>query len=94
MKRKAVEELYDKPSELIREALSKETLTTRTYDLTLTRNNIHSAGSFSIPKLPDNLPDLHDVLIKENVQTNGDDNFLLVNDNENIILKFFERLLI
>ena len=88
LKRKAVEELYDKPSKLIHGALSKDIPTLTTYDLTLIRNNIHHARSSTIPKLPDNLPDLHNVLLNENIQTNRDENFLLVNDNENNIIIF------
>ncbi|KAF0704478.1 FLYWCH-type domain-containing protein, partial [Aphis craccivora] len=48
LKRKAVEELYDKPSKLIHGALSKDIPTLTTYDLTLIRNNIHHARSSTI----------------------------------------------
>ena len=41
LKRKAVEARYDKPSKLIRGALSKDIPTVTTYDLTIIRNNIH-----------------------------------------------------
>ncbi|KAF0762908.1 MULE domain-containing protein, partial [Aphis craccivora] len=79
LKRKAVEEIYAKTSKLIHGALSKDIPTLTTYDLTLIRNNIHHARSSTIPKLPDNLPDLHNVLLNENIQTNNrDDNFLLL----------------
>jgi len=91
LKRKAVEELYDKPSKLIHGALSKDIPTLTTYDLTLIRNNIHQSQSSTIPKLPDNLPDLHNILLRENIQTNRDENFLLVNDSENNIIIFFNN---
>ena len=91
LKRKAVEELYDKPSKLIHGALSKDIPTLTTYDLTLIRNNIHHARSFTIPKLPDNLPDLHNVLLNENIQTNRGEHFILVTTKfyyENYIIIF------
>jgi hypothetical protein len=88
LKQKAVEELYDKPSKLIHGALSKDIPTLTTYDLTLIHNNIHHARSSTIPKLRNNLPDLHNILLNENIQTNRDEHFLLVNDNEYIIIIF------
>jgi len=63
LKRKAVEEFYDKPSKLIHGALSKDIPTLITYDLTLIRNNIHHSRSSTISRLPDNLPDLHNILL-------------------------------
>lgn len=59
-----------------------------TYNLTLIRNNIHHATSSTITKLPKNVPHLHNVLSKENVQTNQDEHIMLVNSNENNVVIF------
>jgi hypothetical protein len=76
LKRKAAKELYDKPLKFIHGALSKDITALITYDLTLIRNNIHNARTTTILKLLDNLSDLHNVLLKENIQTNRDEYFL------------------
>jgi len=82
LKPKALGELDDKPPKLIHRALSKEIPKMTAYDLTLIRNNIHHARSSKIPKLPNNLPDIHNILLNENVQTNQVGQFILVNDDK------------
>lgn len=87
LKRKAIDDLYDKPSKLIHRELSNDVSTLTSYDLTLIRKNMHHARASVIPKLPNNLLDLHNSL-KENIKSNQDEKFLLINDYENNILVF------
>jgi len=58
LKRKAINDLYDKPSKLIHRELSNDVSTLTTYDLTLIRKNMYHARASVIPKLPNNLLDL------------------------------------
>lgn len=80
LKRNAVKLPYDKPPEF---NIAKHIPTLITYDLILIRNNIYYTRSSTIQKLPDNLLDLQNVLLKENIKTNQDELFTFVNDNEN-----------
>ncbi|KAL4127383.1 hypothetical protein QTP88_011555 [Uroleucon formosanum] len=88
LKRKAIDDLYDKPSKLIHRELSNDVSTLTSYDLTLIRKNMHHARASVIPKLPNNILDLHNSLKEENIKSNQNEKFLLVNDYENNILVF------
>jgi len=61
--------------------------TLTSYDSTLTLENIHHARASVIPKLPNNILDLH-YSMKKNIKRNQNKNVLLVYDYENNILVF------
>lgn len=58
VKRKAVDDINEKPSKIIHSHLTQDVNTLTTYDLTLIRKNIHHARSSIMPKLPVNLNEL------------------------------------
>ncbi|CAI6369788.1 unnamed protein product [Macrosiphum euphorbiae] len=60
LKRKAIDDICEKPSKIInRELLTRDVDTLTTYDLQLIRKNMHYARSSILPKLPKNLEELH-----------------------------------
>lgn len=59
VKRKAVDDINEKPSKIIHSHLTQDVDTLTTYDLTLIRKNIHHARSSIMPKLPVDLNELH-----------------------------------
>jgi len=90
VKRKAVDDINEKPSKIIHSHLTQDVDTLTTYDLTLIRKNIHHARSSIMPKLPVDLNELHISLdnMSHLLITNRNENFLLVNDNTSNILLF------
>jgi hypothetical protein len=91
LKRKAVDDISKKPSKIINSELLKHDIDTlTTYDLQLTRKNIHYARSSTLLQLPTNLEELHTSLdnMSDFLLTNQNENFLLVNDKDSNILLF------
>ena len=91
LKRKAIDDICEKPSKIInRELLTHDVDTLTTYDLQLIRKNMHYARTSILPKLPKNLEELHTSLdnMSDFLLTNRSENFLLVNDKESNILLF------
>jgi len=90
VKRKAVDDINEKPSKIIHSHLTQDVDTLTTYDLTLIRKNIPHARSSIMPKLPVDLNELHTSLdnMSHLLITNRNENFLLVNDNTSNILLF------
>ncbi|KAE9522680.1 hypothetical protein AGLY_016902 [Aphis glycines] len=90
VKRKAIDDINEKPSKIIHSHLTQDVETLTTYDLTLIRKNIHHARSSIMPKLPMDLNELN--ISSDNIShlliTNRNENFLLVNDNISNILLF------
>jgi len=88
LKRKAIDNICEKPSKTInRELLSYDEVTLTTYDLQLIRKNMLYARSSILSKLPNNLEELHTSLYNASdfLLTNHNENFLLVNDKESNI---------
>jgi len=82
-----IDDLYEKSSKPIHKELSNDVLTLTIYNLTLIRKNMHYTWASVIPKLPNNIINLRNSL-KENMKSNQNEKFLLVNDYENNILGF------
>lgn len=89
LKRKAVDHMFDNPSKILQTELKSgdiENLTTK--DILLVKRNIHNARASVLPKLPNSLTEVHEVLKNIEIKTNKDEYFLLVNNNETNILGF------
>lgn len=89
-KRKAQDDICEKPSKIIRTELSahisSETNLT-TSDLNCVRKNIYYARRKILPPLPTSIADVHKVLDEMPIRTVKDENFLLLNDSsENLVI--------
>lgn len=89
IKRKAVEDISQRPSKIIntglREADAEVNITTQ--DLDNIRKSVYRSRRSVLPILPRSLEDVHDALESSVIKTNKDEDFLLVNNrNLNIIL--------
>lgn len=88
-KRKATEELFDRPNKIMRKEIDKDALEVLTEaDLVQIRKAIHSARAKVRPPLPSTLEELHESLREYELKTKLDEPFLLVNDDECHILMF------
>lgn len=91
LKRKALEQLSERPSKLLYEEIKRNNVSTSTLtitDVNYIKNNIHHARTSIYPKLPQNLNEVHKVLDSIVVNTVLNENFLLVNDILNGIVMF------
>lgn len=89
LKRKATEDLSERPIKLIHTELRSGDVSTLTItDLKCIRKNIYHARRSVLPKLPTKLEEVHDVLKSFPCKTNRNEPFLLVNDTENNIIMF------
>lgn len=89
LKRKAVEDICERPSKLIHHELR----TASTQDFTTShviqfRKAIYKARRKILPKLPSNLQELHEVLDSFDVHTEDGLNFLLKNDRQKNVIIF------
>ncbi|XP_025198937.1 uncharacterized protein LOC112597199 [Melanaphis sacchari] len=82
-KRKAVENLYTKPSKILRTEISEnisnlQTITTD--DISLVRRNIYNARRKMVPPLPKTMEELQNSISNLNLKTDLNEQFLLIND--------------
>jgi len=80
LKRKAVDDIFTRPSKIIHSELKNadvESLTTQ--DVKLIKRNLHNARASILPKLPATILELHNIFDKMEFKTNKNENFLLVN---------------
>lgn len=88
-KRKATEDLYERPSKILCKEMTGSALEVlNEHDRTQIRKAIHSARAKLRPPLPKNRGQLHDNLQNYIVQTKLPEAFLLVNDDVNNIIMF------
>lgn len=87
-KRKAIDDITEKPSKIIRKVLQENLPSTfTTTDVTLVRNYLYKARRQIIPPLPTNINEVHETAINLDIKTSKDESFLFVNNvNENIIV--------
>lgn len=88
-KRKAVDDLAEKPSKIIRKALANglpSTVTTK--DLGNIRKNIYNARRKFIPALPKNRGEVHCAVANLNVKTSKDETFVFINSGDHNIIVF------
>ena len=89
VKRKATEDLYERPRNMIHKELQSQDLNTVTCkDIQNIRRNIHKARSSQLPPLPTNIEETHEALSAVQVLTSLKEQFLLVNDSEKNIVMF------
>lgn len=91
LKRKALEELCDRPSKLIHREIENQKSTLKTIttkDFELLRNNITYARLKNFPKRPKSIEATQEVLDSFQVKTCRDENFLAVNDRDSQIVIF------
>lgn len=89
LKRKATEDLCERPSKLICRSLQPSHLSVVTCtDITKFRKNLHRARSKLLPPLPKTLDELHGALQKMDLATKNNEPFLLVNDSDHNIVIF------
>ncbi|KAL4112342.1 hypothetical protein QTP88_016151 [Uroleucon formosanum] len=91
LKRKAVEDVFAKPSKLIRRELKHGDISTLTNnDLSLIRHNIHRARSTIHPSLPKSAMETHAILESMNYRytTNDNEQFIFVNNSVSSIIGF------
>jgi len=89
LKRKAVDDICEKPAKLIHKELSNHDINTITSnDIDLIRKNIHRARSSILSKLPTTIEDVHELLKQITIHTNNDENFLIINDPITHIIMF------
>jgi hypothetical protein len=88
LKRKATEDICEKPSKLLhRELHSKHVDTLTVTNVNLIRKNIHNARKHILPQIPTSISDVHDALDAIEITTNNNEQFLLFNDrNSNIVM--------
>lgn len=91
LKRKALEQLTERPSKLLHEEIKSHNVNTSTLtttDVSYIKNNMHHARTSVYPKLPQDLNEVHTVLDSIEVNTVLGENFLLLNDISNGIVMF------
>jgi len=88
LKRKAQDDICEKPSKLLHSEIKNNDIDTLTrYDCTLIKKNIHNARKNILPNIPQSYDEVHKVLNDLNIKTNRQENFLLINDNQyNIVI--------
>lgn len=89
LKRKAVDELCERPAKILHTEITSEELNTLNgYDVSLIRKNIHHARSAILPPRPKSFAELHVTLETFPLKTKLDENFLFINDSVNNIVGF------
>lgn len=87
-KRKATEDLAEKPMKIIRQELQRDlpsNLTTR--DVQYIRHNMYNSRRRTLPTLPKNMNEVHIALSSLNVVTSRNEDFVLINnERDNIII--------
>jgi hypothetical protein len=83
VKRRAMEDLSERPRRLIRKELQIQDLDTLTYkDRQNIRRNIHKTRSFKLLPFPTNIEETLETFSAVQVLTSSKEQFLLVNDSE------------
>lgn len=89
LKRKAVEDMFVRPSKILHSELKNDNIENITSgDVLLLKRNIHNARYSKLPKLPTSLTQIHETLKNMEFKTIKGEDFLLVNNNETNILGF------
>ncbi|CAI6359480.1 unnamed protein product [Macrosiphum euphorbiae] len=90
VKRKAMDDLIEKPLKLINKQIftEKSTNDLKIEDISIIRQNLYRARRKSIPKLPKNLRETQEIIMSTTTLTNRNEEYLLINDFENNITAF------
>lgn len=89
VKRKAVDDICEKPLKLIRSEIHNKNVDTfTTKDIVRVRQNIYNARASSLIKLPKNISEFHSAIESSPIVTHKNECFLLKNDKENNIVIF------
>jgi hypothetical protein len=89
VKRKAMDDLTEKPLKIISKKISNHlTNNLKTDDISNIRQNLYRARRKNTPILPTNLRETQEALLSIPTLTNKDEKFLLINDSENKITAF------
>lgn len=94
-KRKAVEDICERPLKIVHKELRKENfsnLPLTTKDISCVRRNIYAARRKSTPPLPKSQEEVLQVLVNLNLKTNRGENFLLSTKNNSAIFSCFSNL--
>jgi hypothetical protein len=83
VKRKAMEDLCERPRKLIHKEPQRQYLDNLNYkDIKNIRRNVHRARSSQLPSLTTDIAETHETLSAVQVLTSSKEQFLLVNDSE------------
>lgn len=87
-KRKATDDLAEKPSKIIRQELQADLPSTiNKTDIEYIRKNVYNARRKVIPSLPRNISEVHLIISELNLTTNKNEPFVLINSEiDNIIV--------
>ncbi|KAE9536151.1 hypothetical protein AGLY_007374 [Aphis glycines] len=90
VKRKAMDDLIEKPLKLINKQIftEKSTNDLKIEDISNIRQNLYRARRKSIPKLPKNLRETQEIIMSTTTLTNRNEEYLIINDFENNITAF------
>lgn len=89
LKRKAKDDICEKPSKLIHRELMKNDISTlTTKDVELVRRCMYNSRRSLQPKLPTSTKEVHELLENISVTTNKGENFVAVNDKVKNIVMF------
>lgn len=93
LKRKAQDEICERPLKLIHHELKKiNTDTLNKTDMNCFRKSIYLARRSKLPARPCNIQNVHEVLDSLEIKTYDDEQFLMVNDsNQNIVMFSCEK---
>lgn len=87
-KRKATEDLAEKPAKIIRQELQKSVPSSlTTTDMEYVRHTVYNARRRVLPCLPKNASEVHKILSAINIVTSKDENFIFINsESDNIVV--------
>lgn len=89
LKRKAIEDISQRPSKLVHKELRKfDVATLTTSDINLIKRNVRNERAKLYPKLPTSREETHKALSDMDLRTNQEESFLILNDMENGIIGF------
>ncbi|KAE9531464.1 hypothetical protein AGLY_010670 [Aphis glycines] len=89
LKRKALEQLSERPAKLFHDEMKKCNVSTLTSsDVTYIKNNMNHARNSIHPKLPQDANEIHNILSSIEIKTFKGENFLMVNDPLNGFVMF------
>lgn len=87
LKRKAQDDLSERPAKIIHQELKSCDVDTLTVsDINLVRKNLYNARRSLLPPIPKNIGEVHHYLEERQVKTNKNEDFLLKNDRTNNIV--------
>lgn len=89
LKRKAIDNVCERPCKLIHNELSKEDVETLTsYDVSRIRDNMYQARAHILPKLPKSIFDVHEIIENLQIISNRGENMIFFNDRQHNIIGF------